>query len=119
MKLGFLNYLVCALCHAELELEVKEQNPDGEIISGSLKCKDCGHIYRVRGGVPRMIPGRLENDKENTAAAFGWQWQKFTEMHEEYREQFLDWIKPLQPEFFQGKVVLDAGCGIGRHAYWS
>ena len=23
----------------------------------------------------------------------------------------------MQPDFFRNKVVLDAGCGIGRHAY--
>jgi len=40
-------------------------------------------------------------------------------MHAEYRDQFLDWIRPLEPDFFRDKVVLDAGCGIGRHAYFA
>ncbi len=40
-------------------------------------------------------------------------------MHPEFEAQFLDWVHPLRPEFFRGKRVLDAGCGIGRHAYYA
>jgi SAM-dependent methyltransferase len=54
-----------------------------------------------------------------TAEAFGYEWLNFTEMHEEYKEQFLDWIKPLNSDFFKGKIVMDAGCGMGRHTYFS
>jgi SAM-dependent methyltransferase len=40
-------------------------------------------------------------------------------MHPEFEAQFLDWIHPIGPDFFVGKRVLDAGCGIGRHAYFA
>jgi SAM-dependent methyltransferase len=40
-------------------------------------------------------------------------------MHPEFEAQFLDWIHPLSPASFQGKRVLDAGCGTGRHAYFA
>ena len=40
-------------------------------------------------------------------------------MHPEFEAQFLDWLHPLEPEFFRGKRVLDAGCGTGRHAYFA
>ncbi len=119
MKQRLLDYLVCSLCQEELELRVQEARPDGEIISGELTCRNCHHRYQILRGVPRMVPDSLEMDKEKTASAFGWQWQEFTELHDEYREQFLDWVKPIQPEFFEGKIVLDAGCGIGRHTYWA
>lgn len=119
MKLRLMDFLVCSRCQSELALQVTDKQSDGEIISGSLTCKACNFEYPIKGGIPRMVPTKLAEDKEKTAQAFGWEWQEFTEMHEEYKEQFLDWIKPLQPDFFQGKVVLDAGCGIGRHAYWA
>jgi SAM-dependent methyltransferase len=119
MKFELLAYLVCPVSKGKLELEIIEQLPDGEIISGNLFCAKSGLTYPIVRGIPRMLPNQIADDKEKTAAAFGWQWQEFTEMHAEYREQFLDWIYPLQPEFFSGKVVLDAGCGIGRHSYWS
>src|SRR5204862_8365464 len=34
---------------------------------------------------------------------------------ERYADQFLGWIAPVTPEFFRDKVVLEAGCGKGRH----
>jgi SAM-dependent methyltransferase len=40
-------------------------------------------------------------------------------MHPEYESQFLDWIHPLRPDYFEDKLVLDAGCGIGRRAYYA
>ncbi len=119
MKPRLLDFLVCSRCGGLLDLRRDEERPGGEILSGTLTCQECRHRYPIVRGVPRMIPDQLAADKEDTAAAFGWQWQEFTEMHDEYREQFLDWIAPIQPDFFRDKVVLDAGCGIGRHAYWS
>jgi SAM-dependent methyltransferase len=38
-------------------------------------------------------------------------------LHPEFEAQFLDWLHPIDRDFFRGKRVLDAGCGIGRHAY--
>lgn len=119
MKMRLLDFLVCARCQGSLRLDARDRRSDGEVLTGTLACTNCGHHYQVVRGVPRMVPARLEEEKRETAAAFGWQWQVFTEMHEEYRAQFLDWIEPIQPEFFRDKVVLDAGCGIGRHAYWA
>jgi len=119
LKLRLLDDLVCSLCQSELDLQREEERPDGEVVTGTLVCRGCGYGYPIVRGVPRMIPGQLAEDKQETAAAFGWQWQEFTEMHDEYRAQFLDWIAPIEPDFFRDKVVLDAGCGIGRHAYWA
>ena len=54
---------------------------------------------------------------------FGYEWEKYNEIkpeyREQYREQFLNWIHPLTPDFFEGKRVLDAGCGMGRNSYWA
>ncbi|HEX8920604.1 MAG TPA: class I SAM-dependent methyltransferase, partial [Pyrinomonadaceae bacterium] len=48
-------------------------------------------------------------------ANFGWQWQHFTQADEQYEEQFLGWIAPVEPAFFKDKLVLEGGCGKGRH----
>src|SRR3990172_2722911 len=40
-------------------------------------------------------------------------------MVEAFGEGFLTYIHPLGPEFFPGKLVLDAGCGFGRHLYYA
>jgi len=84
-----------------------------------LTCAKANHTYIVRNGIPRLFPDRLSPGQHETAKAFGWEWRHFTELHPEYEEQFLDWIAPLQPDEFRGRRVLDAGCGIGRHAYYA
>ena len=60
-------------------------------------------------------PENLEPDKAATAENFGWQWQHFTHEDELYAEQFLGWIAPVRPEFFKDKLILEGGCGKGRH----
>ena len=57
----------------------------------------------------------IEKDKAATASSFGWEWQHFTQEDERYGEQMLGWLGPVQREFFKDKVVLDGGCGKGRH----
>ncbi len=50
---------------------------------------------------------------------FGHNWKKFNNLTELYEEQFIEWIKPLSENSFDGKKVLDAGCGIGRNSYYA
>jgi uncharacterized protein YbaR (Trm112 family)/ubiquinone/menaquinone biosynthesis C-methylase UbiE len=118
MKPRVLQLLACPLCHGELDLDAGRHGDD-EIVEGRLECRACEHAYPIRAGVPRLLPPDVDAEQWRTARAFGWQWRHFVEMHPEFEEQFLDWIHPLRPEFFAGKVVLDAGCGIGRHAYFA
>jgi len=35
----------------------------------------------------------------------------------DFKGNFLNYISPVTPEFFKGKLGLDAGCGFGRHIY--
>jgi SAM-dependent methyltransferase len=55
----------------------------------------------------------------DTSKRFGFEWHRYDEFFPHYEEQFLGWIEPLGPEDFQGRDVLDAGCGMGRNAYWA
>ena len=118
MKDSLLAYVVCPACQAELDLTVLSRDAQ-EIVDGAPPCRGCGRRYAIVRAVPRLLAGHLAADKQKTADAFSWQWQHFTEMHDRYEEQFLDWIHPIPPAFFEKKVVLDAGCGIGRHAYFA
>jgi SAM-dependent methyltransferase/uncharacterized protein YbaR (Trm112 family) len=48
-----------------------------------------------------------------TMESFGFEWNTF----EDYANDNFDaWVAPLRPEFFRGKIGVDAGCGGGRHA---
>jgi SAM-dependent methyltransferase len=113
--------LACPICGADLRLVTSEQDPirEGEVITGELVCGPCSKGFPIRRGVPRLLLPTLSAVEEKTAAAFGWQWQEFVEMHDQYEAQFLDWIHPIKAEFFRDKMVMDAGCGIGRHAYYA
>ncbi len=119
MREEVLKYLVCPDCHEPVKCVAVEKEQD-EIISGILQCLACSKLYPIMRGIPRFItPERpLAGKNVDTAAAFGWEWQKFSYLHDidTYQEQFLDWIYPIDSAFFTDKVVLDAGCGMGRFA---
>ncbi len=94
-----------------------------EIIEAVLTCQKCSREYKVERGVPRFAAlDKLEQDKAETAENFGWQWTYFTQEDKKYAEQFLGWLQPVKPEFFADKIVLEGGCGKGRHttlaAHW-
>jgi len=54
-----------------------------------------------------------------THKRFGYEWSKYSELDPNYEVQFKKWVFPLNPSFFAGKKVLDAGCGMGRNSYWA
>jgi SAM-dependent methyltransferase len=115
MKRRLLAYLRCPSCAGEISIS-SEQVEAGEIISGVLRCSSCEKTFPITRGVPRFAtPEQVEADKAATAENFGWQWQHFVQGDELYADQFLGWLTPVQPEFFRDKVVLEGGCGKGRH----
>ena len=145
MKAWVSDYMVCPYCAKNLALRVlrKEQT---EILSGKFSCVVCKRYYPIIQGIPRMLPDALmasvmkrhaaffriykkefparrhvegERIKKRTAEVWGYQWTYFTNLIKESEEQFLRWIAPVQRSFFRGKLILDAGCGTGRHAYFS
>lgn len=117
MKLSLLEYLVCPDCQIDLDCQTTAENGD-DIETGVLCCLQCEKRYPILRGIPRFVTAEqpLSGKNVETANAFGWEWQEFRELHDlaTYEAQFLDWIYPIEPEFFRGKVVLDAGSGMGR-----
>lgn len=114
MRESFLDRLVCPECHQALECRPAEVAPDGDIVSGELRCPGCGERYRIANGIPRFVPA------ENYGASFGYQWNKF-------RGEQIDSLQGIQqserrlrtetswePDWLRGKWILDAGCGAGR-----
>jgi SAM-dependent methyltransferase len=116
MKRGLLQYLACPACDKEIQLASVASSEGEEILEGELACASCERRYSIRRGIPRFVElETIERGKAATAENFGWQWQHFNETDEHYAKQFLGWIGPVEPEFFAGKVVLEGGCGKGRH----
>ena len=146
MRRRVLDIVRCPICQAKLESSKvhREEDPD-EIIDGELKCgKD--HLFPVINGVPRLLPPDLlaetlqifhspekrhnavgQNSRDyksrvlsKTLRSFSYQWNVFSEMYAHWEENFKSYFKPLvQMSDFHGKLVLDAGCGFGRHAYYA
>ena len=116
--------LVCPACRCSL-FSNDSQN--------SLVCIACSETFPVVNGIPRLLmktksdsPGSSNNVIDHnqtlqvkTAKSFGFEWTRFSEMYPEWESNFRDYMFPRTAESFQSNRVLDAGCGIGRHAYYA
>jgi SAM-dependent methyltransferase len=114
MKETLLQYLLCPSCQGEIALSANERD-GGEIISGQLRCGDCRSSFPIRNGVPRFAGSEGDEQQCDTAGNFGAQWLVFDHLGPHHERQFLDWIAPVTPEFVRDQVVLEGGCGKGRH----
>jgi len=128
MKRRLLALLACPACGGGLSL-TDERLEGEEIMGGRLDCGGCPATYPILRGVPRFV--RVDHEtaaaagadavpvddlEKRTAAAFGYEWTHYDEIAEHYRQQFLDWLAPVDADFFRGKAVLEGGCGKGRHS---
>jgi len=77
--------------------------------------------FLKRHGRPTSLYNSIKysSHQEFTKGSFGYQWTKFPDMVKEFREDFLKFIYPVRPSFLKGKLILDAGCGFGRHLYYA
>lgn len=139
MRYRLLELLCCPACDAEdLSLRTtrtrtdrtfagtwSEDEPDPrgldrarrelvDIVEGSLHCPGCAAVYPIREGIPRMLPQGYSG-----ATRSGHRWTRFDQTLPEYEQNFLDMTHPLEPSDFVGKLVVDAGCGFGRHAFFA
>jgi SAM-dependent methyltransferase len=115
MRDAALPLLACPTCHGALTLVGESSRAcDGHIVQGTIGC-GCGARYPITGGIPRLVPGRVEASATETAARFGEQWKTFDHMSS-YQEAWLAaWLAPLAEADFRGKTVFEGGCGKGRH----
>jgi len=121
MKEFLGSLLICPKCKSDFKLEILSKNSD-EISKGCLSCK-CGTTYPIINSIPRILDKpsimdpKFESLKEKTKKSFGYQWTAFSEMACNFEENFMNYIWPVEPTYFKGKLGLDVGCGFGRHIY--
>jgi SAM-dependent methyltransferase/uncharacterized protein YbaR (Trm112 family) len=113
VKPAALDFLACPRCAAGLRADARTSE-GAEILDGDLACTGCATRFPIVRGVPRFA-GELGSAEAATAAAFGYEWTRYSELAARYRQQFLDWIRPVEPAFLAGRTVLEGGCGKGRH----
>lgn len=110
MRRALLAYLACPDCGGDIEGDFPEELEEGE-----LACSGCRRSFPVHLGVPSLLPSHANHQAVEVAGQFAEQWKRYDEQRPEYRQQLEDWLRPVRPEFFAGKAVLDGGCGKGRH----
>lgn len=118
MKLSLLGVLACPVCGGDLKFSVLEAYPshDAEVEDATLACKLCAREYPVRDGVPRLRPPEpVARATSKTREAFGWEWLRYPGSLAGDKEVWLEETM-LPPHELAGKLVLDAGCGMGRYS---
>lgn len=73
--------------------------------------------HGIDAASPPTVSSRRDLVLQRTRESFGFQWTRFGEMACDFTENFFHYLAPLTPEFFKGKLGLDAGCGFGRHLW--
>lgn len=116
MKRSLLSFVVCPACAGPLEIR-QEMADSAEIVDGKLDCLRCRSEYLIVKGVPRFLDQALPADQKATADAFSYEWNHYSKLTDADEREFLGWISPLKPQDFEDRVVLDAGCGKGRHIF--
>ena len=109
-----LDSLICPVCHQELQ-----RGPKG------FDCMYCKKFYPVIDGIPRFIL-EYEGVIEETRKSFDLQWEmsrkrgEYNQFDPEYKEKLVSYLLDdtmIPADYFKGKIVLDAGCGVGRLTY--
>jgi uncharacterized protein YbaR (Trm112 family) len=54
MKQELMDILACPKCKGDLELKIEEEK-EGEIITGVLKCAACGIDYPIEDAIPNLL----------------------------------------------------------------
>jgi SAM-dependent methyltransferase len=115
VKLTALRFLVCPRCKADLKLDPLVED-HGEVMSGTLRCRECQTAYPIAAGVPRFVA------MGHYASSFGRQWNWFRSVQLDSKNGTNESAAALaattgwQPTDYSGRLLLDAGVGAGRFA---
>jgi len=113
MRATLLSFLACPRCRGELDLRATSTAED-LVNEGQLRCQGCGAEYPIHGGIPRFVPDAAY------ARSFSFEWRQWrrTQFDTASRNDSLaSFIASTghRPADFEGKAVLEAGCGAGRY----
>ena len=111
MRPDLLDFLRCSTCGSRLSFGGEL---DGNLTE--LRCGTCSRIVPVKDGIPRF--GTVSEDEyaKRTEASFGYEWSHYHDWRHSGETNFQDYFVGLDLTTLQGRIVLDAGCGMGRHA---
>lgn len=118
MKKEFVDILRCPVCAGRFSLKNASETA-GQIKEGTLECS-CRKIYPITNYIPRFVP----DDSYVDSFSFEWKLHRKTQLDSANKNNRM---KNVSENAFQnridfslqqlkGKIVLDAGCGMGRFA---
>lgn len=141
MKESLLKYLVCPGSHEPLEVTTFEfDEARKEIRAGKLSARTSGKEFPIINYVPVFVPNAFDlypefrekygarfkgvaavdsqpqsiaEGKLRVQAGFGYEWTKYKKFTEGYDYEHV--MTEVPEDFYEGKLILDAGCGFGRH----
>ena len=125
MRRELLNYLLCINCGGGgFVISTETMVEDEHIMEGQLKCDNCGKVFPISGGIPRFITSDYISKKDiSVGEAYDTFFRKSDSIFGKGKlygntieEEVADFYQKtgLKCEFLRDKIVLDAGCGIGR-----
>jgi SAM-dependent methyltransferase len=110
MNRELLNRLRCPICFAPFD---GASPSDG---SHLIRCAGQGHVFPVVDGIARFVDTVQDSLASRTQASFGYEWTHFTDWRSSGETNFNDYFAGLDLGLMSSAVVLDAGCGMGRHS---
>ncbi len=117
MRRSTLDILACPACRSDqgFALDVHEETADGDILTGRLTCSGCGAVFSITNAIPRFVAA-----DEDYCGNFGFQWREWKSIqidrlagHTLSETRFLKDSR-WTPDWIDGKLILDSGCGAGR-----
>lgn len=111
MSPTLLQLLRCPSCGSQF--------PAGVALNGSngvLACESCNRHVPVIDGIPRFVDVPDDETAKRTQASFGYEWTHFNDWRQSGVTNFNDYFQDVDLVALGGRVVLDAGCGMGRHS---
>lgn len=115
MKKTLLKIIVCPTCKISFNCKIQKLE-NNEVKEGTITCKKCKKIYKIRNFIPRFV----ESDDYVDNFSFEWHKHKSTQLDSkrggnESTENFKR-ITDFDLTKIKNKLVLDVGCGSGRYA---
>ncbi|MGQ9581651.1 MAG: methyltransferase domain-containing protein [Armatimonadota bacterium] len=121
MHRSLVDILVDPISRTTLQVEVKVHGAENKIVEGTLHGAE-GRSYPITNGIPRFVFPEGDRNQRQTAVSFGFKWhQRNTYDSPQVHANARKWLiqrygfKDVNEmrDYFQGRKILDAGCGSG------